>query len=146
VTTGGRVAEDVLDKLEEFGLVSPSEIERAIFRATGTAVTLPVETALALGGLVVPNFLDSALDLIGDILDPVLPGGAGSELRATAFGGDRKRQNAARRAAGLPPLPGGRRRRKVALTAGDMRIMHEIATSIGKTAANSFIQQRVRRG
>jgi len=91
------------------------------------------------------SFLDEAVDLIGNLLDPFLPGGAGSQLRPTAFGGDVTRQNAARRAAGLPTISTGRRRRRTALTSGDLRIMHEIATSIGKTAANTFIQQRVRR-
>jgi len=92
------------------------------------------------------GFIDSALDLLGDLVDPFLPGGAGSQLRPTAFGGDVARQNQARKAAGLPLLTTGRRRRRTALTTGDLRIMHEIATSIGKKAAETFIAQRVRRG
>lgn len=91
------------------------------------------------------GFLDTAFDLLGDFIDPFAPGGAGSELRPTAFGGDVTRQNRARRAAGLPPIA-GRRRRRTALTTGDLRIMHEIATSISKKAAETFIAQRVRRG
>ena len=98
-----------------------------------------------IGGSVAFGFLDSALDLLGDLADPFLPGGAGSELRATAFGGDIARQNMARKAAGLPPIPTRRRRRRVALTAGDLSIMAFIATTISKKAAEAFVLQRVRR-
>jgi len=146
MTTGARIAEDLLAQAEEFGLVSPSAIEREIFRATGFVTALPAETIVALGGGDVPNFLDSALDLIGDIIDPFAPGGAGSQLRPSAFGGDVSRQNAARRAAGLPPIATRRGRRRTALTTGDLRIMNEIAATVGKEAAKVFIAQRVRRG
>jgi len=90
------------------------------------------------------NFIDSALDLIGDLLDPFVPGGAGSELRHTAFGGDRAKQNAARRAAGLPELPGGRRRRRKALTNDDVKLALTIASAISKKAAENFILTRTR--
>ena len=93
-----------------------------------------------------PNFLDSALDLLGDLGDPFLPGGAGSELRATAFGGDVARQNAARRAAGLPPISGGRRRRRKALTADDIKTALIISSAISKKAAENFILSRTRGG
>lgn len=43
----------------------------------------------------------------------------------------------------IPPHP--HRRRRKALTDSDLRTMHEIATSIGKKAAETFIAQRVRR-
>jgi len=111
---------------------------------------LPAATNIGVGfvgGAAVPNFLDSAVNLLGDLLDPILPGGAGSELRPTAFGGDVTRQNAARRAAGLPLISTGRRRRRrKALTDSDMRIMNEIAASVSKKAAEVFISSRVRRG
>jgi len=90
----------------------------------------------------VPNFLDSALDLLGDIVDPFFPGGAGSELRGGAFGGDITRQNRARRAAGLPPIAGARRRRRKALTADDIRTALVIASAISKKAAENFILSR----
>lgn len=95
------------------------------------------------GGTLVPNFLDSALDMLGDLADPFLPGGAGSELRATAFGGDVRRQNVARQAAGLPLIStGSRRRRRKALTADDIRIALVIASAISKKAAENFILSR----
>jgi len=90
------------------------------------------------------GFLDSALDLLGDVIDPFFPGGAGSELRATAFGGDLAKQNAARRRAGLPPLPGGRRRRRKALTNDDVKLALTIASAISKKAAENFILTRTR--
>ena len=91
------------------------------------------------------GFLDSAIDLLGDILDPFFPGGAGSELRPTAFGGDIKKQNVARLAAGLPPLPtGARRRRRKALTNDDVKLALTIASAISKKAAENFILTRTR--
>ena len=91
------------------------------------------------------GFLDSAIDLLGDIIDPFFPGGAGSETRATAFGGDRARVNAARKAAGLPALPGGRRaRRRKALTDNDIKLMLTIASSVSKKAAENFMIVRTR--
>lgn len=88
------------------------------------------------------DFIHSALDLLGDVVDPIFPGGAGSELRATAFGGDVSRQNRARRAAGLPPISTGRRRRRKALTADDIRTALVIASAISKKAAENFILSR----
>lgn len=111
---------------------------------------LPVATnAIILGGGILQagsvGFLDSALDLIGDLLDPFVPGGAGSELRTGAFGGDVKRQNIARKAAGLPPLSGGRRaRRRKALTDNDIKLMLTIASSVSKKAAENFMIVRTR--
>lgn len=119
------------EAFEEFGDISPSAVAAAI---------------AAIEGGVVPNFVDSALDLLGDIVDPFLPGGAGSELRPTAFGGDVSRQNRARAAAGLPLISTGRRRRRKALTDSDMRIIAEISSGVSKKAAELFIAQRVRRG
>lgn len=118
---------------------------RALAGKTAARGPASLGGGLVLGGASL-GFLDSALNLIGDLVDPFVPGGAGSELRPTAFGGDVARQNVARRAAGLPPITTGRRRRRTALTTGDLRIMHEIATSISKKAAETFIAQRVRRG
>lgn len=51
-------------------------------------------------------------------------------------------------AADIGPFGGGsrrRRRRRKALTSEDLRTMHEISTSISKKAAETFINQRVRR-
>ena len=108
---------------------------------------LPAATsALVLGGGVegVPNFIDSALDLIGDLFDPFVPGGAGSELRSSAFGGDRAAQNRARARAGLPPIEGGRRRRRKSLTNDDIKLALTIASAISKKAAENFILTRTR--
>jgi len=90
------------------------------------------------------GFLDSALDLLGDLADPFFPGGAGSELRTSAFGGDVARQNAARRRAGLPPISTGRRRRRKALTNDDVKLALTIASAISKKAAENFILTRTR--
>jgi len=91
------------------------------------------------------GFLDSALDLLGDIVDPFFPGGAGSETRATAFGGDVAKINVARKRAGLPALPGTtRRRRRKALTNDDIKLALTIASAISKKAAENFILTRTR--
>lgn len=66
-----------------------------------------------------------------------LPVMIGAAKAAKAIGG-RLRRKSKRRA--------GRPRRRTALTNADLRIMHEISTSISKKAAESFINQRVRRG
>lgn len=91
----------------------------------------------------VANFIDSALDLIGDIFDPILPGGAGSELRASAgLPGAGPRASAARR---LAAIGGGRRRRRrKALTNDDVRLMLTIASSVSKKAAENFMIVRTR--
>ncbi len=105
----------------------------------------PVATSsLVLGGGSAVGFLDSALDLIGDLIDPFAPGGAGSELRTGAFQGDVARQNIARKRAGLPPLPTGRRRRRQALTNDDIKLALTIASAISKKAAENFILTRTR--
>ena len=137
---------DILQEFEEFGDISESALGVALTAAgAGTDIAGLAGEVIRSGN--VPNFIDFALDVAGDILDPFFPGGAGSELRATSSTVSVARINAARRAAGLPPLPGGagRSRRRVALTTGDLRIMHEIASSISKKAAETFIAQRVRR-
>jgi len=91
------------------------------------------------------GFLDSAIDLLGDLVDPFIPGGAGSETRLTAFGGDVTKINAARRRAGLPPVPGSRRaRRRKALTDNDIKLMLTIASSVSKKAAENFMIVRTR--
>lgn len=46
----------------------------------------------------------------------------------------------------LDDLGRRRRRRRKALTDSDLRTMHEISSSISKKAAETFINQRVRRG
>jgi len=116
----------LLTGAEEFGLVSASAFS----------------AAAAAEGVAQVAFFDDAISLLGDIVDPFLPGGAGSELRSTAFGGDVTRQNRARRAAGLPPIATGRRRRRKALTADDIRTALVIASAISKKAAENFILSR----
>jgi len=83
------------------------------------------------------SWLDSALELLGDIVDPVLPGFAGSELRPTSRKVTVAGINAQRRAAGLSPL-GGRRRRRRALTKSDREDIGFIAGMISKAAARDF--------
>ncbi|KKL53338.1 hypothetical protein LCGC14_2276470, partial [marine sediment metagenome] len=67
-----------------------------------------IAQSLALGaaGGVAVDWFSSALALLGDIVDPFLPGFAGSELRATSRKVTISQINAQRAAAGLPPLTG----------------------------------------
>lgn len=92
--------------------------------------------SLQFGGKIV-NWFDSALALLGDIVDPFLPGFAGSELRATSRTVNLAGINQARKAAGLPPV-GGRRRRKRSLTKSDREDIGFIAGMISKAAARDF--------
>ncbi len=92
--------------------------------------------ALRIGGNVV-DWISSALALIGDVVDPFLPGFAGSELRPTSRTVNLAAINAQRRAAGLAPL-GGRRRRKRALTNGDRADIAFVAGVLGKPAGRDF--------
>jgi len=92
--------------------------------------------AAAIGGSPV-DWLSSALGLLGDIVDPFLPGFAGSELRPTSSTVTLSAINAKRRAAGLAPI-GGRRRRKRALTKSDREDIGFIAGMISKAAARDF--------
>lgn len=108
---------------------------------------LPAATsALVLGGggaTTAVGFLDSAIDLLGDLLDPFVPGGAGSEKRFTAGvrgTGSSAIATARARAAGLIP----RRRRRKALTNDDVKLALTIASAISKKAAENFILVRVR--
>ena len=110
--------------------------------AGGTGIS---NAAFIAGGIALPGFLDSALNLIGDVFDPFLPGGAGSDVRATSSSVTLAQINQQRKAAGLPTFR-VRRRRKVALTASDLQIMAMISTTISKEAAKMFIAQRTRRG
>lgn len=89
------------------------------------------------GGAVVADWLTSAFDLIGDVLDPILPGGAGSELRPTSSTVTAQAINRARAQAGLSPLI-GRRRRKRALTNSDKADIAFIAATLGKPAGKDF--------
>lgn len=122
----------------------PLALALANLRA-GVPAGAALGTSLTAGGVVLPGFLDSAINLIGDVFDPFLPGGAGSELRATSSTVTLRQINEQRKAAGLPPFR-VRRRRKVALTASDLQIMAMISTTISKEAAKMFIAQRTRRG
>lgn len=83
------------------------------------------------------NWFESALELLGDILDPIFPGGAGSELRPTSSTVTLAAINKKRAAAGLPPIS-GRRRRKRALTKSDREDIAFIAGMISKAAAGNF--------
>lgn len=96
----------------------------------------PVSVALGqIGGSL--GWFDSALALIGDIVDPFLPGFAGSELRPTSRKVTLAAINQQRAAAGLAPI-GGRRRRKRALTKSDREDIGFIAGMISKAAARDF--------
>jgi len=88
-----------------------------------------------IGGTV--DWLKSALDLIGNILDPILPGGAGSELRPTSSTVTLAKINAQRRSAGLPPLR-MRHRRKRVLSVADRQDIAFIAGMLGKPAGRDF--------
>lgn len=90
-----------------------------------------------IGGKLAGNWFDSALQLLGDIVDPFLPGFAGSDLRPTSSKVTLAAINAQRRSAGLAPL-GGRRRRKRALTKSDREDIGFIAGMISKAAARDF--------
>ncbi len=92
--------------------------------------------ALKAGGSIV-DWLAQALALLGDVVDPFLPGFAGSELRATSRTVNLAGINQARRAAGLPPI-GGRRRRKRALTKSDREDIAFVAGMLGKPAGRDF--------
>lgn len=89
-----------------------------------------------------PNFIDSALDLIGDVFDPFVPGGAGSDRRLTAGIPGTGRAALARARAGLSGVP--RRRRRKALTNDDVKLALTIASAISKKAAENFVLVRVR--
>lgn len=88
-----------------------------------------------IGGTV--DWLRSALDLIGDIADPFLPGGAGSELRPTSSTVTIAKINEARKAAGLAPLRMRHRRRR-ALSKSDREDIAFVAGMLGKPAGRDF--------
>lgn len=79
----------------------------------------------------------SALALLGDIIDPILPGFAGSETRGTSSKTTLALVNKDRALKGLPPL-GGRRRRKRALTLSDRADIAFISGTLGKPAGRDF--------
>lgn len=87
--------------------------------------------------MAVLSWLDSALELIGDVVDPFLPGFAGSDVRATSRSVTIAQINKQRLAAGLPPL-NMRRRRKRALTKSDREDIAFIAGMLGKPAGKDF--------
>lgn len=104
--------------------------------STLVPVGIDIAFAVATGGSTL-NWFDSALELLGDILDPILPGGAGSELRPTSRKVTLAAINKQREAAGLPPIV-ARRRRKRALTKSDREDIGFIAGMISKAAARDF--------
>jgi len=83
------------------------------------------------------DWFTSALAMLGDIVDPFLPGFAGSDVRATSSSVTLAQINQQRKQAGLPPI-GGRRRRKRALTKSDREDIGFIAGMISKAAARDF--------
>lgn len=93
--------------------------------------------AIKTGGDIV-GWFDSAIALLGDLVDPFLPGFAGSERRATSRKTSLAIINQDRAAAGLAPISGGRRRRKRALTKSDREDIGFIAGMISKAAARDF--------
>jgi len=116
----------------------PIVVGAGIIGAAAAQQALPFLPGLALsvGGASL-NWFDSALALLGDIVDPFLPGFAGSELRPTSSKVTLAAINAQRRAAGLPPITGRRRRRR-ALTRSDREDIGFIAGMISKAAARDF--------
>lgn len=118
-------------------LLLPTNIEigAALVSGITTGVSVGIETG-RIGGDVV-NWFESALALLGDILDPIFPGGAGSELRPTSSKVTLATINAARKNAGLPPI-GGRRRRRRALTLSDRADIAFISGTLGKPAGRDF--------
>lgn len=83
------------------------------------------------------GWIGSALALIGDVVDPFLPGFAGSELRPTSRTVTIASINASRKAAGLPPLR-MRHRRKRALSKSDREDIAFISGMLGKPAGRDF--------
>jgi len=83
------------------------------------------------------DWLRTALELLGDVVDPFLPGFSGSELRPTSSSVTIASINAARRAAGLPPLR-TRHRRKRALSKSDREDIAFVAGMLGKPAGRDF--------
>lgn len=104
--------------LEAVGLVAEIVLEEIV-------------TEVAMG------WLDSGLALLGDVFDPILPGGAGSELRPTSSKVTLTAINDARREAGMAPLY-HRHRRKRALSKSDREDIAFIAGMISKPAARDF--------
>jgi len=90
------------------------------------------------------DWLQSAFTLIGDILDPILPGGAASESRALARGGAGSRRRLS--AAGVV-VEGGipRRRRRRALTASDRADLAFITATLGAPAAKTALALMITR-
>ena len=101
------------------------------------AVFVGGQAAQQIGVPIVAGWLDSAIALIGDVVDPFLPGGSGSELRPTSSKVTLAGINAARKEAGLPPIS-MRRRRKRALTKSDREDIAFVAGMLGKPAGRDF--------
>jgi len=118
-------------------IVIPTGIETVVgLFGVGTATVGLGQEGFRIGGNVV-NWFDSAIRLLGDIVDPFLPGFSGSELRPTSRKVTLSSINEQRKAAGLEPI-GGRRRRKRALTKSDREDIGFIAGMISKAAARDF--------
>jgi len=95
------------------------------------------------------GWFDSALALLGDIVDPFLPGGAASETRVAARGG-RGSRRALSLAGGATDLihVGGhlpRRRRRRALTASDKADLAFITATMGAPAAKTALALMITR-
>jgi len=116
-------------------------LEENLFEIATAAPAFIIGGAAGLAGALLGggpmDWLSSALQLLGDIVDPILPGFAGSELRPTSRKVSLAAINAQRAAAGLAPI-GGRRRRKRALTKSDREDIGFIAGMISKAAARDF--------
>jgi len=84
------------------------------------------------------GWLESAMSLAGNVLDPFLPGGAGSELRPTSRKVSIEAINQKRREEGLAPLGGGRRRRRVTFTQSDKADIGFITGMISKAAGKDL--------
>lgn len=90
------------------------------------------------------DWLQSALALLGDVLDPIFPGGAASETRVLARGGRGSRRRLS--AAGVV-VEGDvtRRRRRRALTASDKADLAFITATLGAAAAKTALALMITR-
>lgn len=104
--------------------------------SVGLGLTGPFVSTSISGGSPM-GWMETGLALLGDVLDPFLPGGAGSELRPTSSTVTIAKINESRRSAGLPPLRTRHRRRR-ALSKSDKEDIAFVAGMLGKPAGRDF--------
>lgn len=102
-------------------------------------------TAGSLSGGIEVDWLQSAFQLLGDIFDPIFPGGQASETRVAARGGAGSRRRLS--AAGVVVEANGqpRRRRRRALTASDRADLAFITATLGAPAAKTALALMITR-